>query len=495
LVTVVPIPVASVTVTPASVTLAVGKTTQLSAGLRDARGTALPERPVQWSSSAPAVATVSAAGVVSAVGEGTATITATVEGASGKATVTVPAPPAPPVIAVNPPDTQRGAGQPGIKPGAGQVPESQPPAPTPPVTGEAAASRVLPRRAVAAGGTHTCGISQSGAAVCWGSNAFGQLGDPAAGASASNPVVVQAPGGFTTLAAGGNHSCGLTAAGTALCWGQNTKGQLGSGRTSGPPTPVAVAGNRVYVSLAAGARHTCGLSASDGVAWCWGDNDLGQLGDGSTRGANAPRRVAGSTRYKALAAGSEHTCGLATDGRVFCWGDGFSGQLGRGARESQSEPVAVEATVRFTALAAGGKHTCALAQNGKVYCWGANVAGEVGDGSKAERSMPVAVSGTRTYVALTAGPEHTCALADGGTAFCWGRNRDGQLGDGSRIDRPVPVRVAADDAFTAISAGATHSCAVTRQSAVVCWGANAKGQLGDGTATSRATPAAVEAPR
>jgi len=477
-VTVSAVPVVSVAVAPAALTLAVGKSAQLTATLRDTRGGVLKDRDIAWASSNSAVATVSTAGVVSAAAGGTATIVATSDGITGSATITVPAPA--PVASV-PTPTPTPPPQPV---------ESQPAAAQP--APSANAERLLPRRGVVAGGSHACGIARSGAAVCWGNNAAGQLGDASAGASASSPVLVGASGGFVTLVAGGEHTCGLTAAGSAICWGLNTRGQLGAGRTSGAPTPAPVVGNHAFTAITAGARHTCGLTG-DGTAWCWGDNGAGQLGDGSTRSANAPRPVTGGVKFRSLAAGSDHTCGLATDGRVFCWGDGFSGQLGRGARESQTEPVAVDASVRFTALAAGGNHSCALAQGGRAFCCGANVAGEIGDGSKAERDRPVAVSGTRTYSALTAGPEHSCALTDAGDAFCWGRNRDGQLGDGSRVDRAAPVQVASDQPLASLSAGSTHTCGATRSQTVVCWGGNARGQLGDGTATGRPSPAPVEA--
>ena len=449
------LPVASVDVTPATLTVATGKTAQLSASVHDARGGVLEDREVRWSSSAPGVATVSPSGTVTGVSGGTATITAMSEGTTGNATITVPAAPRESVVV--------------------------------------AERTLVLRGGLAAGGSHSCGITQSGAVVCWGNNAAGQLGDASAGATSSTPTLVAHTAGFTALVAGNDHTCGLTQSGAAVCWGLNTKGQLGAGRTSGAPTPATVAGGRSYTRLAAGARHTCGL-VSDGSVWCWGDNGVGQLGDGTTRGANAPRRVSGDTKFKALAAGSDHTCGLSQAGQAFCWGDGFSGQIGRGARESQPEPVPAETDVRFTALAAGGKHTCALTQAGKAYCWGANVAGEIGDGTKSERSRPVAVSGTRAFTAIAAGNEHTCALTQSGDAYCWGRNRDGQLGDGgARTDRPAPVKVALDGAVRDIGAGATHTCGVTRDQEVVCWGSNGRGQLGDGTVTGRPTPVAVKA--
>ncbi len=483
-VTVTAIPVVSVSVTPATLTVAVGKTSQLAATPRDARNTGMTDREVLWSSSNPSVATVSSTGTVTGVSGGTATITATSEDKAGRATVTVPAPPPAVVDLPDPPPPADPKPTPA---------DPQPPVVVPPPVDAAAATRTLPRREIAVGGAHACGLTQADAAVCWGNNAAGQLGDASVGATSAAPTLVAHATGFASLVAGSDFSCGLTQSGSAVCWGLNNKGQLGAGRTAGAPTPAAVAGDRTFTALAAGARHACGV-VSDGSVWCWGDNNAGQLGDGSTRGANAPRRVRGDVRFKTVAAGSDHTCGLSQAGQAFCWGDGFSGQIGRGARESQPEPVPTETEARFTTLAAGGSHSCALTLTGRAYCWGANVAGEIGDGSKSERSRPVAVSGARAYTRIAAGNEHTCAVTGGGDAYCWGRNRDGQLGDGgARVDRPAPVKVAFDGALRDIGAGATHTCGVTRGQEVVCWGSNGRGQLGDGTVTGRPTPAAVKA--
>ena len=483
-VTVALVPVASVALSPTTLTLAVGKSSQLNVTLKDGRGGVIRDRDVTWTSSDPSVASVSPAGLVTATRGGSVTITATSEAAKATTSITVPAPAAPPAaVANNPPPNQPPKPAPESQPVAITPPPSQPANPPPGAAG------VTVRSGVTAGGQHTCAITTSGATACWGSNEFGQMADPSAGAATNVPLVISGVTGATMLTAGNNHTCALSN-GSAICWGANLKGQLGNGKTAGPPTPTPVAGGHVFQSIVAGARHTCGLG-SDGVAWCWGDNDNGQLGNGSTRGANTPQRVSGSMKFKMLAAGSDHSCGLGTDGKVYCWGDGFSGQLGRGGREATQEPNAVDIDVRFTSVTSGGKHACALAVTGKVYCWGANVSGEIGDGSKSERDQPVVVAGTRSFTAITAGFEHTCGLTPEGDVYCWGRNREGQIGDGTRVDRQAPAKVSLGQPMQTIGAGGNHTCGVTA-SGVVCWGGNIKGQLGDGSVVARLTPVNVE---
>ncbi|HET9708216.1 MAG TPA: Ig-like domain-containing protein [Gemmatimonadales bacterium] len=472
------VPVATVALTPPALTLAIGKSSQITVTLKDARGTTIRDRDVTWTTSDPSIVGVSPTGLVTATRGGSATITASSENAKATVVVTVPAPAAPPPVANNP------------------GPESQPPAVTPPPTTQppannppAEAGRVVARRGVTAGGQHTCALTTSGAVACWGSNEFGQMADAGAGAASNLPLLINGVSGATQLTAGNNHTCAL-ADGAAICWGGNLKGQLGNGKNGGPPAPAPVIGGHTFQSIVAGARHTCGLG-TDGVAWCWGDNDNGQLGNGTNHGNATPQRVSGTTKFKMLAAGSDHSCGLGTDGRVYCWGDGFSGQLGRGSREATNEPNPVDGDVKFSSLTAGGKHACAIAVNGKAYCWGANVAGEIGDGSKSERDSPVPVAGTRTFTALTAGFEHTCGLTSDGEAYCWGRNREGQIGDGTRVDKSAPVKVSYGPSLQAVGAGGNHTCGVT-SSGVVCWGGNIKGQLGDASVTARLTPVVVE---
>jgi alpha-tubulin suppressor-like RCC1 family protein len=206
---------------------------------------------------------------------------------------------------------------------------------------------------VSAGGLHQCGITTGGVARCWGINNYGQLGDGTHDPSWLDPVTVALPAGVTaaSISAGGTFSCALTTTGSAYCWGQNNLGQLGngSGTASDVPVPVSLPAGVSLVSLELGPVHACGLTAT-GAAWCWGENTYGQLGDGTTTASPTPVAVslpAGVTGFASLSAGSMHTCGIATTGAGYCWGKNDFGQLGDGTTTSSSTPQLVGGGLTF----------------------------------------------------------------------------------------------------------------------------------------------------
>jgi len=452
--------VAAVILTPASRSIKVGETTSWTASARDPRGKELADRSIGWSSSAPQVASVNGAGLITGVAPGTAEIRATVEGKTASVPVTV--------VAVQvtqlPPPANPPAGPPA---GAGGTP----------ATGGNAA--ILPRKAVEAGTSFACGINPTGA-VCWGS-----------GFEGLNPIVGTA--GLTGLSLGRGHACGLVGGERAVCWGDNRAGQLGDGTgTTTVASAVNVAGDMSFTQVTAGAGHTCGLAG--GKAYCWGKGKEGQLGDGSGSDRKKPVAVRGGKGFLSISAGGNHTCGITGSGRAYCWGDGFSGQLGYGAQESQQEPIDVSGDLKFGRISAGGQHTCGLTTAGKAYCWGGNESGQLGDGSKNDRASPQSVDGKLTFEEISAGASHTCALTSAGEAWCWGENKNGQLGDGSRNNRDHPVAVGGGLSFTSISAGDGMTCGLSRSEGPVCWGRNEKGQLGDGGTTMQPTPTALKAP-
>jgi alpha-tubulin suppressor-like RCC1 family protein len=194
--------------------------------------------------------------------------------------------------------------------------------------------------AVAAGNLHSCALTAAGTPWCWGNNQYGQLGTGGT-TGASIPVPVTGGGTYVAIAAGDRHSCALTAAGAAWCWGDNSAGQVGTGTAGAPEVaPIAVTGGLSFVSLTAGANHTCGLTSA-GIAYCWGGNASGQLGVGTTTSSATPVAVGGGLAFGVLSAGNGLTCGV-TAGRVaYCWGNNQYGQVGDASTTHRSLPTKV----------------------------------------------------------------------------------------------------------------------------------------------------------
>jgi alpha-tubulin suppressor-like RCC1 family protein len=402
-------------------------------------------RPITWTSDNTAVATVDANGLVTGVSAGSANVVATTEHVSGTATVTV---------------------------------------------------TTISFASVTAGDNHSCGLTTSGAAYCWGGNSSGQLGN-----GSTDPSLVPAPviGGltFTALDVGSEDSCGLTTSGAAYCWGNNQIGQLGNG-TSGSfsSAPVAVTGGLTFTAVSVGSLHTCGVTTA-GSAYCWGRNGNGELGVGTTTGpetctltgssqqcSTAPVQVVapGGLTFTMVSAGYDHTCAVTSSGAAYCWGFAAPGD---GTSHVSSFPVAVSGGLTFMSVTADGwDYTCGLVTSGAAYCWGFGI---LGDGSDNPSLVPVAVAGGLTFTTVTMGYQHACGVATGGAAYCWGANYLGQLGTGSTDFSRVPVAVSGGLTFTTVTSGSTSSCGITNGGAAYCWGANYAGQLGNGSANTLST--------
>jgi alpha-tubulin suppressor-like RCC1 family protein len=274
---------------------------------------------------------------------------------------------------------------------------------------------------------------------------------------------------------------------------------------------VLSGGNQLsFKQIAAGYDHSCAI-ASNNKAYCWGDGQYGQIGNGSLESPTSPVAVAqgemptGAT-IRQIAVGSNFTCAVASDDKAYCWGNGTSGRLGNGTTDDKSTPVAVSqgampagATIRQ--LVIGNTHACAIASDNKAYCWGSGGSGRLGNASSSNRETPVAVSqgaipAGATAQWIAAGDNHTCLIASDSKAYCWGSGANGALGNGDIINYNVPVAVSqgaipAGVTFLKLSAGGAMSCAIASDNKAYCWGANTAGYLGNGNEIDQTAPVAV----
>jgi len=364
-------------------------------------------------------------------------------------------------------------------------------------------------RWISTGHWHTCAVVNINQAKCWGDGLKGELGD---GSTADSNVPVPIDQGTLSvlrISAGYMFSCGIFSlggfSGGVKCWGDNSDGKLGDPNYTSPisTTPIGVLGLSLtssgVVQVALGLNHACAL-LSNGAMKCWGDNSLGQLGDGTTTDRKAPTDVSGlNSGVISITAGWNHTCATVSSGTTVgmkCWGLNVYGQLGDGSKLTRNTPTDVTGLSSGVssgtfAISAGRNHTCAVTEQG-LKCWGENKNGQLGDGTTTDSNIPVPVSGLSSGVTMvSAGFAHTCALMNSGGIKCWGANWHGQLGNSSYFQKTTPVDVSGINNATMISAGGGHSCALTSTQSVKCWGANYNGELGDGTNDDKNVPVKV----
>ncbi|MES2176702.1 MAG: Ig-like domain-containing protein [Gemmatimonadota bacterium] len=347
-----------------------------------------------------------------------------------------------------------------------------------------------------------CELTSSGAAYCWGSNDHGQVGDGTTTTPRTSPTAVSGGVTFASLADGsGDHTCGLTIAGAAWCWGSNAFGQLGDNTIVDRSAPILVSGGLSFTKLVVSFTSTCGRTSA-GALYCWGSAGHGIYGDGelgtirmTPTAVTAVGLVFSDLAMYASASGS-HLCGLAAAGAAYCWGLNDAGQLGDGSFTNRLTPTAVSGGLAFTKIVAGDRVTCGLATSGQAYCWGFGASGQLGNNTTSVSATPVTGATNYNFVALSSSGASVCGITSAGAMYCWGANTNGQVGDGTLVNRLQPTRVEGGVAFGAVRARVATTCgrAAGGVAPVYCWGNNVNGQVGDFSVVSRATPVVVSWP-
>lgn len=373
---------------------------------------------------------------------------------------------------------------------------------------------------ISAASSHACAVDSNGAAFCWGSDTWGQLGNgDEAETEQISPVPVTDLDGIAAKAIAiqshGAASCAILDTGAMKCWGSDNYGQLGDGDDGQAleSTPVDVMGldgsKEKVVGLTGGNGFTCALLHT-GEARCWGRDANSELGDGADDNADefspvTVKSIDGRESIAvALAGGQSHACATLSTGAVVCWGENGDGQLGDGKRFTDAHSPSPTATLdgvsaSAVSLACGNYHCCAADSTGRAYCWGNDTSGQVGDGDdgQGDEDEPRQVVGISNAVSVGAGQDSSFALLANGSALSWGRDNFGSAGDGpaDQANKYMPVSV---DYFGAsapaykIVAENTLVCGLDGHGIATCWGPDVSGSLGNGNIVGPAySPGAV----
>lgn len=313
-----------------------------------------------------------------------------------------------------------------------------------------------------------------------------------------------------TLSADTQHTCVLTIAGQAYCWGRGSYGKLGFGAALAENLPVPQKvdqGTLRFVSITGGLHHNCAIDI-EGDAYCWGNQDAGRLGNGELGAGNVttPQPVVGGHKWVQLVTGRRFTCGLTVDGDTYCWGANATNYspLGDGQPGvNRAEPHPVVGGHKFVTLGAGKYHVCGVTTAGDAYCWGSGSNGRLGTGDTLGTVEPTPVVGGHKFAKVYAGNAHTCALTVDGEAWCWGSGSNHKLGvlveDPDGPD-PVPLtgnnlepyKVTTDVKFVELVLGQYHTCGLAQDGKAWCWGSGTGGKVGNGVTSSGNVSTPVE---
>lgn len=350
----------------------------------------------------------------------------------------------------------------------------------------------------------SCNLKSDGEAYCWGSDSSNALGNSATYVNHATPNQIDSDEGpWLMMSKGGFFTCVLKYDGTIWCWGANGDGHIGAGTGLGSMVAVAtqVSNPGPWSQMSSGRHHTCAIKADDGEMWCWGNDQLGALGNGSTETEDKydPVPITESGPWIMVGAGGYFTCAIKADGTAWCWGSGYLRTLGNGGSSNTDDAVQVSDAGPWIHIDGGESHTCAVKADHTGWCWGTGSSGQLGDGNGAYTgsSVPVEVASSLKYQKIAAGGNSSCGLTVAGEIYCWGAQDHGQLGNGvidgsAKVNTPTLITKEGPWLNVSISNQSTV-CAVHGDGTMWCWGENPYSEVGNSTVSGdQSEPVAVE---
>lgn len=348
-----------------------------------------------------------------------------------------------------------------------------------------------PARAVNTNSYSDIGLTTS-TQYCYQVSAFDAAGNESGRSSQACAITLTGTGNlaisneYEKISAGEAHAMFIKSDGSLWAWGNNSVGQLGDGTDINRSTPVRVGTDTNWAAVSAGDGHTVAIK-TDGSLWAWGSISTGQTGAGiggiPYAYIGTPRRIGTDTNWAVISAGHAHTVALKKDGSLWAWGWNSSGQLGDGSNIDRYSPVRVGTGTNWSSISAGDSHTVALRTDGSIWAWGSNFFGKLGDGTSIDRYAPVRIGTDANWSAISAGYMHTIALKTDGSLWSWGT-----VLYGGTQDSYTPIRVGMETTWAAISAGTHHNTALKKDGSLWAWGSVYNGQLGPFSCTFCDTP-------
>lgn len=285
---------------------------------------------------------------------------------------------------------------------------------------------------------------------------------------------------WKTIASGYNHTVVIKTEGTLWAWGNNSVGQLGNGTTTNRNVPTNIGTASDWKTVAIGTNHTVALKM-DGSLWAWGDNQTGELGDGTTINKNIPVQIGTAKDWQMVAAGNQYTVALKTDGTLWAWGDNYFGELGDGTSIGKKIPVQIGTAKDWQTITVGYYHTIGVKTDGTLWAWGGNDSGQLGDGTTTKSYTQKKIGTATDWKTVTAGDSHTIAIKTDGTLWAWGKNTYGELGSGTTTVSYIPTKIGTSTDWKDVNSEGSHTIAIKTDGTLWAWGNNFYGELGNGT--------------